>query len=97
MSHTIQTPDQHWYLARLLGYDYTIQYRVGKANIVADALSRSMETASIYLLSVPCFVFLEDLHKELASLPAFLALRDSILKEPEVHGDYTLSDGLILH
>ena len=41
MNQAIQTPEQHWYLARLLGFDYVIQYRAGKSNVVADTLSRS--------------------------------------------------------
>ena len=41
MNQTIQTPEQHRYLARLLGFDYSIQYRAGRNNVVAGALSRS--------------------------------------------------------
>ena len=67
MTQEVQTPEQHRYLARLLGFDYYIQYRTGKTNVVADALSRSSEspTASFFILSMPHFMFLEDLWKEL--------------------------------
>jgi len=63
MSQTVQTPEQHRYLARLLGYDFMIQYRAGRANVVADALSQIEEEspASFSLLSMPQFDFLEDL------------------------------------
>lgn len=40
MSPIVQTPEQQVYLSKLLGYDYSIQYKSGKTNIVADALSR---------------------------------------------------------
>ena len=40
MNQAIQTPEQHRYLARLLGFDYVIQYRLRKSNVVAGALSR---------------------------------------------------------
>ncbi|GAU38891.1 hypothetical protein TSUD_67540 [Trifolium subterraneum] len=43
LSQVIQTPEQHTYLSKLLGYDYTIQYKAGKHNLVADALSRTTE------------------------------------------------------
>ena len=73
MNQTIQRLEQHRYLARLLGFDYTIQYRAGRSNVVADALSRAMEgqAASLYFLSMSQFVFLDDLRKELAFLGTF--------------------------
>ena len=52
MSQVIQTPKQQLYLARLLGYDYSIQYRTGKANSVADALLRIHETSTAQLLTL---------------------------------------------
>ena len=67
MNQVVQTPEQHRYLARLLGFDYSIQYRTGNTNVVADALSRCSEepSASFFILSMPHFAFLEDLSKEL--------------------------------
>ena len=67
MTQAVQTPEQHRYLSRLLGYDYSIRYRSGRTNVVADALSRVAEppTASFFILSTPHFLFLEDLYKEL--------------------------------
>ena len=40
LDQVIQTPDQQKYLAKLLGYQYTIVYKPGKDNRVVDALSR---------------------------------------------------------
>ena len=39
MTQAVQTPEQHRYLVRLLGFEYSIQYRPGRENGVADALS----------------------------------------------------------
>ena len=39
MDHVIQTPEQHYYLSKLLGFNYTIVFKPGKENSVADALS----------------------------------------------------------
>jgi len=46
MSQVIQTQEQQVYLSKLLGYDYTIQYKAGKHNVVVDALSRPTNTSS---------------------------------------------------
>ena len=40
MDQVIQTPEQHHYLSKLLGFNYTIVYKPGRDNVVADALSR---------------------------------------------------------
>lgn len=34
--------------SKLLGYDYTISYKKGKGNIVADALSRKEEAIQLF-------------------------------------------------
>lgn len=63
MAQAIQTPEQHRYLARLLGYDYTIQYCTDRTNTAADALSRRLKnhTGILFLLTIPNFLFLQEL------------------------------------
>jgi len=57
---TIQTPEQQMWLAKLLGYDFTIEYKKGCENNGADGLSRSFLT----LTTVNC-ALLSQLHEEL--------------------------------
>ncbi|KAF7806156.1 Ty3/gypsy retrotransposon protein [Senna tora] len=47
MHQVIQTPDQQFYLSKLLGFEYEIVYRTGKTNMVADALSRKDEYTEV--------------------------------------------------
>lgn len=67
MSQVVQTPEQQAYLSKLLGYDYSIQYKSGKTNLVADALSRipGDEEAQCFVLSMPHFSFLDQLRQTL--------------------------------
>ena len=40
LQQRISTPFQHFWLSKLMGFDYEIQYKGGTENVVADALSR---------------------------------------------------------
>lgn len=40
MEQKITTPFQHLWLSKLMGYNFEIQYKQGKENVVAGALSR---------------------------------------------------------
>lgn len=54
LSHSIQTPAQHQWLTKLLGFDYEIIYTPGQSNVVDDALSRVPENPeSLFCLPIP--------------------------------------------
>ncbi|KAD7116467.1 hypothetical protein E3N88_03735 [Mikania micrantha] len=44
LTQKVTTPLQHKWLAKLMGYDYTIEYKKGRENVVADAQSRVQGT-----------------------------------------------------
>ncbi|RZB42390.1 Transposon Tf2-9 polyprotein [Glycine soja] len=99
LTQAIQTPEQHTYLARLMGYDYQIIYRSGTHNQVADALSRLPETASssMMTLSVPCLTFISELHQQLEAHPAYVAHHKAIREYPSAHPHFTITNDLVLH
>ncbi|GJS39012.1 putative mitochondrial protein [Tanacetum coccineum] len=50
LDQIITTPFQSKWLPKLLGFDYEIEYKNGKDNVVADALSRVQRTAELFQL-----------------------------------------------
>ncbi|KAD6453982.1 hypothetical protein E3N88_08688 [Mikania micrantha] len=66
----IQTPDQHKWLGKLLGYDFDVVYRPGKQNEAADALSR-VHAFTLFAVSTQELSFLKDLRTALQSDPAY--------------------------
>lgn len=47
LEQRITNPTQQKWLLKLIGYDYSIQYRSGTHNVVADALSRQAEIKTV--------------------------------------------------
>lgn len=99
ITQVIQTPEQHLYLVRLMGYDYEIQYRSGSHNPAADALSRLPEhgPSVSLLLSVTGPHFLTELHHQLEADSTYRQRRDDIRNSPESHPDLSISGALILY
>lgn len=71
LEQRITTPAQQKWLLKLIGYDYSIQYRCGTNNVVADALSRQAEFTSIIGqadirsltgISAPLLSYVQDIH-----------------------------------
>lgn len=103
LTQVIQTPEQHQYLARLMGFDYQIQYRSGAHNQAADALSRSpgndppeYSASQLMILSVPCLTFLDELKQQVATNQQYSQQRQAIIDFPDSHSDFTIHHDLIL-
>lgn len=97
MSQVIKTSEQQIYLSKLLGYDYVIQYKLGSQNIVADALSRILtpNDAKLYSLSMPTFIFLDQLQDTLLQDIQYKDLLDDVRQNPSKHPDLKVHYDLI--
>lgn len=97
MNQVVQTPEQQSYLAKLLGYNYDIQYKSGKSNIVANALSRvpHPEASQYWLLSIPHFIFLDTLRQHFTTSAPFQAMLHQVTSDPSSHLEFALRDGLL--
>jgi hypothetical protein len=71
-------PQYHW-VGKLLGFDFTVEYKAGSSNMVADALShRDTDDAGLLAISGPQFDFIDRLRLASASDPALVALKAEI-------------------
>jgi hypothetical protein len=76
--HLATIPQHHW-VGKLLGFDFTVEYKSGSMNTVAGALShRDTEEGAILAISVPRFDFIGRLHHVQTTEPALVAIHDEI-------------------
>lgn len=80
LDQAIQTPEQQHYLAKLLGYQYTIVYKLGRENRVADALSGKPEETRLQFLAFTQvqFKLLDALRLENSTTPFVINLYKSM-------------------
>ena len=53
LEQKIAMPEQQQWMVKLMGYDYEIQFRPGKENVVADPLSRRPDSPTLNHLFMP--------------------------------------------
>jgi hypothetical protein len=67
LEQTITTEAQQKWLVKLLGYDFSIEYKRGLENSTADSLSRREEQGQILALSSPHPQWIEPIKVEIAT------------------------------
>lgn len=91
LDQRLSTVPQHQWISKLFGFNFTVEYRPGRLNIVANALSRRAQPEmELAVLSSPSFQLFTDLRDELQTNSA---LRDNITTTRG--SDWTVQDGLI--
>ncbi|CAH9118783.1 unnamed protein product [Cuscuta epithymum] len=73
LTQRIATPSQQVWVAKLLGYDFEIEYKTGISNAAADALSRRGKEVELAAVSIPEWMGLADVEEE--------QRRDKVLQE----------------
>jgi hypothetical protein len=91
MTQVIQTPEQQFYLAKLLGYSYEIVYKPGAQNRVADALSR----VHCLALSIPHLEFIDKLKEQLLKDDDFQQFVNKVLEKSDEHQHFQVLNGLL--
>ena len=95
LEQKISTPFQQFWLSKLMGFQFDIQYRSGKENVATDALSRlpSAQLLAMALSSVQSDL-LETIQHSYA-LDAHLQEVLTQLQQGNTVGKYSLLDGMI--
>jgi hypothetical protein len=72
-------PQHHW-VGKLLGFDFSVEYKPGSTNVVADALSRrdTSDDGALLALSAPRFDVLDRLRQAQLTDPALTAIHDEV-------------------
>jgi hypothetical protein len=80
LDQRLSTIPQHAWVSKLFGYQFTVEFKPGKQNTAADALSCCDEEGSaVFALSLPNFDFFDQFRLEAAALPKVIAKRAEIV------------------
>ena len=77
--------EHHKWLLKLLGYNFDIQYKPGKYNIAANALSTLPAELTLATLSAPFFLDFTELEKQVAADPYLANILALISTDPTTY------------
>jgi hypothetical protein len=79
LDQSLATIPQHHWVGKLLGFDFTVEYKSGSTNIVADALShRDTEESALLAISAPRFDFIGRLRHAQTTDPALVTIHEEV-------------------
>nr|KYP58323.1 Retrotransposable element Tf2 [Cajanus cajan] len=97
LEQRITTQNQQNWLAKLLGYDFDIVYKVGASNKVADALSRLHENPELQAITRPFWQDITEIDEEVRKDSDLEKIRTALLHDPNSYQYYTLEHGRLHH
>ena len=97
LQQRLTTLDQHYWLTKLMGFQFEIIYKPGAENKAADALSRIPDSKELnVVLSSPYWLDLDLISKEIQGDPNLTSLISSLEINPSSYPDYIWHGGVTL-
>jgi hypothetical protein len=97
LDQRLATIPQHHWVGKLLGFDFTVEYRSGATNVVADALSRrDTEEGELLVISAPRFDFIARLRHAQALDPALASIHDAVRAGTRA-APWGVTDGMVTY
>jgi hypothetical protein len=100
LDQRLATIPQHHWVGKLLGFDFSVEYKSGATNTVADALSRRDNdedgTWTLQAISAPRFDFISRLRHAQATEPALAAIHDEIRADTRTD-PWAVADDMVLY
>ncbi|XP_061337226.1 uncharacterized protein LOC133284249 [Gastrolobium bilobum] len=101
LTQTVQTVEQQKYACKLMGYDFSIEYKPGATNVVADSLSRCFDeeqpSFNLALLSEVQFSLVDQIRGENISDPELVDIRLKLNNQELIGSEITDRDGILYH
>ncbi|KAK9992770.1 hypothetical protein SO802_022473 [Lithocarpus litseifolius] len=104
LEQKIGNPAQQKWITKLLGYAFIVEYKKGKENVVADALSRQVEAGEIpsqdgilCMISFPTPDWLVQLKANYAADPFIQSILKAFQSGVDGPKGFTLQNGLLLY
>ncbi|XP_066347573.1 uncharacterized protein [Miscanthus floridulus] len=98
LDQRLTTIPQHHWVGKLLGFDFTVEYKAGTTNMVADALSRwdtkDAAVGMVLAVSGPWFDFISRLCHAQATDLALVAVHDKLTADTRT-APWAITDGLV--
>ncbi|KAD5508053.1 hypothetical protein E3N88_15756 [Mikania micrantha] len=96
LQQRVSTPDQQNWVAKLLGYNFDIQYKPGRENRAADALSRRADSGDFQkLLSSPIWLQGSQLIEEAKANTEIQQLLQKVQLNPSKYPGYPVKQGIL--
>jgi hypothetical protein len=108
LEQRVSTPAQQKWLYKLMGYDYSIEYKAGRDNVVADALSRqftasdgTQDPTPAAILAASCSTWdhssiIQQIRAAAAKDPSYVDRTEKLAQDSRSSATCRLHNGLVL-